>query len=182
MLTPQQIADRVTATLGTGVLESTILEGPHPTLVTTADNLPQLAAFLRDDANLRFDMLRSITGLDYPDRKLLCAAYDLMSFDFRHEICVKVFVPRDNPVIPSTADIWRAADWHERETYDLLGITFTNHPDAVAGPNGLHPRRILLPDDWEGFPLRKDYAFPREYEGIPGSVELEWAQKPEYPK
>jgi NADH-quinone oxidoreductase subunit C len=67
-------------------------------------------------------------------------------------------------VIPSVADIWSAADWHEREAYDLMGVTFTGHPD---------PRRILCPDDWEGHPLRKDYEFPLEYHGIPGTTEYE---------
>ena len=86
---------------------------------------------------------------------------------------IKVFCPRDNPSVPSVADLWPAADWHEREAYDMFGIVFDGHPDL---------RRILCADDWEGFPLRKDYVFPREYHGIPASVELDWQQQPDYPK
>jgi NADH-quinone oxidoreductase subunit C len=128
-------------------------------------------------------MLRCVTGLDYPDRKQICVAYDLMSFSHLHEFCFKVFLPRENPVLASVAEIWRAAEWHERECYDLFGVRFSGHPDSVTGKDGVeHPRRILLPDDWEGFPLRKDYAYPREYRGIPGSVEIDWAQKENYPK
>ena len=75
--------------------------------------------------------------------------------------------------MPSVVRFWPAADWHEREAYDMFGIVFDGHPDL---------RRILCADDWEGFPLRKDYVFPREYHGIPASVELDWQQQPDYPK
>ena len=93
--------------------------------------------------------------------------------DHRHTFAVKVYCPRDAASIPSVADLWPAADWHEREAFDMFGIDFPGHPDL---------RRILCADDWEGFPLRKDYVFPREYHGIPGSVELDWQQQPNYPK
>jgi NADH-quinone oxidoreductase subunit C len=84
-----------------------------------------------------------------------------------NEIAVRVRVPRDGGHLPSVADVWPAADWHEREVYDMLGVTFEGHP-------GL--RRILCPDDWEGHPLRKDYEFPKEYHGIPGTPEFEHAR------
>src|SRR4029079_19158049 len=103
----------------------------------------------------------------------MCCVYDLWSFEHRHMIAIKVFTPRDNPSVPSVADLWPAADWHEREAYDMFGIDFPGHSDL---------RRILCADDWEGFPLRKDYQFPREYHGIPASVELDWQHKPDYPK
>jgi NADH-quinone oxidoreductase subunit C len=86
---------------------------------------------------------------------------------------VKVYCPRENPRVPSVVDVWKAADWHEREAFDMFGIIFDGHPDL---------RRILCADDWVGYPLRKDYVFPREYHGIPGSVELDWQQQPDYPK
>jgi NADH-quinone oxidoreductase subunit C len=183
MLTPTQMFALVTRSLGPQVITQSASEGLHPWFGVPAEHLLAVAQFVRDNAEIQLDMLRSVTGLDYPDRKLLAVAYDLMSYSHLHVLCLKVFVPRDNPVAPSVAEIWHAADWHERETYDLFGINFTNHPDSVADVGAVkHPRRILLPDDWEGFPLRKDYAFPREYHGIPGSVEIDWAQKANYPK
>ena len=81
-----------------------------------------------------------------------------------HKLEVRIFVNRKNGSIPSVANLWRTADWHEREAYDLMGIRFSNHADL---------RRILCPDDWEGHALRKDYEFPLEYHGIPGTTEHE---------
>ena len=85
-------------------------------------------------------------------------AFDFFSFRHRHRIALKVRVPRDDPRVPTVSDIWRTAEWHEREAYDLLGIVFEGHPDL---------RRILLPEDWEGFPLRKDYKVQAYYHDIP---------------
>jgi len=154
----------------------------HPWFAVRAEDLPKVAHFLKHDSHLRLTWLPCLTGLDYPEKSQLAVAYDLMSHELGHTICVKVFVPRDNPLIPSIAHIWRAAEWHERETYDLFGILFTGNPDSVTEDGITHPRRILLPDDWQGFPLRKDYVFPVEYHGTPGTVELNWAQKADYPK
>ena len=73
-------------------------------------------------------------------------------------LCLKVRVPRDKPEVPSVMDIWTGADWHERETWDLLGVVFTGRDELP---------RILLPDDWPGHPLRRDWEFPADYHGIP---------------
>ncbi len=181
-MSPSDIAQLILQRFGPHAVTASSLDTLHPWIAVPAAHWLEIAAFLRNDHQLQFDLLRCLTGLDYPDRRQLCAAYDLLSFDLGHELCIKVSVPRDHPEIPSVAHLWRAADWHERETFDLLGIRFTNHPDSVTDHLGTHPRRILLPDDWVGHPLRKDYAFPREYHGIPGSVELDWAQKSDYPK
>jgi NADH-quinone oxidoreductase subunit C len=144
----------------------------HPHAVVEASAWHDVALFLRDDPRLRFDWLRCVTGVDHLEDKLLTAIYELHAvsrppdadglWTIGGEIAIKVRVPRDNPHIPSVADIWPAANWHEREAFDLLGIIFDGHPD---------PRRILCPDDWEGHPLRKDYEFPLEYHGIPAVTE-----------
>jgi NADH-quinone oxidoreductase subunit C len=172
----------VTRSLGPQTITQSVLEGQHPWFGVPAEHLPAVAQFVRDNPEIQLDMLRSVSGLDYPDKKVLAVAYDLMSYTHLHELCLKVFLPREKPEVASVSEIWHAADWHERETYDLFGILFTGHPDSVTEEGVTHPRRILLPDDWDGFPLRKDYKFPREYHGIPGSVEMDWAQKANYPK
>lgn len=166
MLTPAQIVDVLNDRFGPAVLAG-LPEDKHPRVHVSADHWAEVAAFLHADERLKFDWLRCLSGVDYAAEEKLCVVYDLWSFEFRHVLAVKVFCRRDEPVIPSVTQLWAAADWQEREAYDLLGVTFDGHPDL---------RRILLSDDWEGHPLRKDYVFPREYHGIPGSVELDWQQ------
>ena len=165
MATTQQIIDTLTERFGDRV--EAISTGAHPRIQVQAEYWAEIAAFLHDDFALRLDWLRCLTGVDYAADGKLAVVYDLWSFDHRHDLAVKVYVARENAVVPSVCHLWRAADWHEREAFDLLGIVFSGHPDL---------RRILLADDWIGYPLRKDYIFPREYHGIPGSVELDWRQ------
>ena len=170
-LTPTRIAAIIRDKFGELILEDNS-DDKHPRVHISADNWRAVAEFLRHDERCRFNWLSCITSLDYvADDKLACC-YDLMSYQYRHEFAIKVFTDRDNPSIPSVADIWPAANWHEREAFDLMGIDFPGYPDL---------RRILLPEDWVGHPLRKDYVFPREYHGIPGSYEMDWQQKPTYP-
>lgn len=170
-MTPKQIASKLSEKFGDKIIASHP-EDKHPRIHVNAEHWREVAEFMATDADLHFDLLQCVSGVDYVADDQLCAVYDFRSMDHAHEFAVKVFVDRDVARIPSVADIWRASDWHEREAYDLLGIVFEGHPDL---------RRILLPEDWVGFPLRKDYEFPREYHGIPGSYELDWQQKPTYP-
>jgi NADH-quinone oxidoreductase subunit C len=153
------------------------LEAIDPFAIVEPANLFEVCTFLRDDPRLQFDLLNCITGVDYLETdkaKALKAGFDphlecgyhFSSFVKKHRFVLKIILPRwrDNvegqlPEVPSVVSLWPAADWHERETYDLCGIMFTGHPDL---------RRILLADDWEGHPLRKDYIFPLEYHGIRG--------------
>ena len=171
-LPPKAICDALVDRFGTAV-SAALPEGMHPRVHIVADRWREVAEHLRHTPTLAFDWLSCLTSLDYLADGQLCVAYDFWSFTHRHAIAVKVYVPRDQAVLPSVADLWPTADWHEREAYDMVGIRFAGHPD---------PRRILLADDWVGHPLRKDYVFPREYHGIPASVELDWQQKPAPPK
>jgi NADH-quinone oxidoreductase subunit C len=145
-------------------------EDKHPRVHVNAEDWREIATFLLGEPALKLDWLANLSGLDYAADEKMCVVYDLWSFDLHHRFAVKVFTLRQNPSIPSVFDLWPAANWHEREAFDLLGIDFPGHPDL---------RRILCADDWQGFPLRKDYIFPREYHGIPGSVELDWQQQPD---
>jgi NADH-quinone oxidoreductase subunit C len=158
-------------------IRSKNLTAMDPFVVVDGADLFEIARFLREDERLRFDLLNCISGVDYlePDPKKVAKAgfephlevvYHLSSFRHNHRIVVKVSLPRwkgdkvgELPELPSLNSVWRAADWHEREVYDLIGVVFTDHPN---------PTRILLADDWIGHPLRKDYEYPLEYHGIRG--------------
>lgn len=172
VMTPREIAQLLQEQFGTVILQA-FPEGKHPRVHVDAANWRPVAEMLLRDPRLKLDWLASLSGVDYAADEKMAVVYDLWSFDLRHTFAVKVFCPRNRPHVPSVTDLWPAADWNEREAFDLFGIIFDGHPDL---------RRILLAEDWEGFPLRKDYVFPREYHGIPASVELDWQQKPAYPK
>ena len=117
------------------------------------DMIRNICRYLRDEPLLRMDHLADLTAVDfsaYPGDTgpRFEVVYNLMSLVFHHRIRLQVRVPEDDPRIDSVAAVWQTANWHERETYDLMGIKFDGHPDL---------RRILMPEDWEGHPLRKEY-------------------------
>ena len=170
-MTPTQIAQKIAGTFGAAITR-TLPEDKHPRVHTTAGHWRGIAEYLRHDPELDFDWLGCLSAVDYVTDNQFCCVYDLYSMRHNHWFAVKVYVDRAQPSIPSVMDFWPAADWHEREAFDMMGILFPGHSDL---------RRILLPEDWEGFPLRKDYVFPRDYHGIPGTYELEWQQQPDYP-
>ena len=130
-------------------------EAGHPSIVVEPEVWHAVAECLKSDPALAFDYLRIVSGVDYVE--WMEAVYHLFSYQHEHDAVIKVKLDRDKPAIASVMDLWPAADWHERETYDLLGIIF-------EGREGL--TRILCPDDWVGHPLRKDYKQPDEYHGI----------------
>ncbi len=134
----------------------------HPRVHVPVEHWRAVAEFLRHEPGLCFDWLACLSAVDYVADDRACVVYDLWSFDHQHAIAVKVFAPRTEAIFPTMTDLWPAANWHEREAFDLMGFDFTGHPDL---------RRILMAEDWEGHPLRKDYAFPREYQGIPCTLE-----------
>lgn len=167
-----QIIERLSATFANAIVDSFNEDDSHPRVHIYAKDWRPMAEYLKTDAELDFDFLLCISAVDYVADNEFAAVYDLRSMTHGHEFCVKVLIDREKPTIASVMDLWPAADWHEREAFDMMGLIFEGHEDL---------RRILLPEDWEGFPLRKDYEFPREYHGIPGTTELDWQQKPDYP-
>jgi len=137
-----------------------------------------VSKFLRDEENLKFDSLMCLSGVDDANGEkikhedgsefikggTLSVYYNLHSVSLKHKVTLKVSTPREEPKVESVENIWKTADWHEREAFDLLGIVFLNHPDL---------RRILMPYDWNDFteeisryPLRKDYKNPEFYQGM----------------
>lgn len=137
--------------------------GLQDTLIVKCEKLQEVCLWLRDHPKFYFDFLANITAIDYFPESKFGVVYNLSSIPFQLQLTLRVEVEHSRnmeelPEIPSVSSIWRTADWHEREAFDLMGIYFSDHPDL---------RRILLPDDWEGFPLRKDYEDPESYHGIP---------------
>jgi NADH-quinone oxidoreductase subunit C len=155
-MTPEEIHQKLQEHFGTQILEcnGTAVD---PYIVVAASAIHEVGAYLRHDPDLQFDSLMCLSGVDYGPDKTLGVVYHLFSTSKRHKITLKVEVPRQEGALPTVCDIWRTAEWHEREAYDLYGMRFENHPDL---------RRILLPDDWEGYPLLKNYQVQEFYHGI----------------
>ena len=142
-----------------------LVEGSkQDTLIVNKAILVELCYYLRDSKSYYFDFLANITAVDYHPENRFAIVYNLASLPYQTQLTIRVEITVENrnkdnlPEVPSVSSVWRTADWHEREAFDLMGIYFTGHPDL---------RRILLPDDWEGFPLRKDYEDAESYHGIP---------------
>ncbi len=135
-------------------------------------DVDKISLFLRDNSELQFDSLMCLSGVDdFNGQKqkddsgnevmqggTLSVYYHLESTTLRHKLVLKTSTSREQPEVVSVSEIWQAANWHEREAFDMFGIKFINHPDL---------RRILMPYDWEyGYPLRKDYQNPEFYQGM----------------
>jgi NADH-quinone oxidoreductase subunit C len=134
-------------------------EALQPWAVVAAEAIDEVAAFCKLEPDLALDNLMCLSAVDYdketPPR--MEVVYHLFSYEHRHTFVLKAMLPREGPRLPTVEGVWAVANWHEREAYDLFGITFTGHSDM---------RRILLPDDWEGHPLRKDWVDPDFYNGM----------------
>ncbi|WP_437622557.1 NADH-quinone oxidoreductase subunit C [Sorangium sp. So ce1151] len=160
-MTPEEIFQALKASLG----EEAVFDF-HPVSAKDRDAWLQVAPekieavcrHLREAPELAFDYLECITGVDYPDLKKIVVVYHIYSYAKKHRVVLKAFLDREGPAVPTLVDVWSAANWQERECFDLLGVRFEGHPDL---------RRLLLPDDWEGHPLRKDWQEKAEYRGIP---------------
>jgi NADH-quinone oxidoreductase subunit C len=163
-MTPDLIVEKLQARFGDKILEFA-KDGIDPAVKVVPDAVHDVCKFLKEEPDLYFDMCHSISGYDLGAGKELGVIYHLFSFKHRHWFAVKTEVPREGSHIPTVAFLWRTADWHEREVYDLFGITFDGHPDH---------RRILCPDDWEGWPLRKDYVVQEFYHGIRVPYKEDW--------
>ena len=155
------ITARVQAAVPT--VEAKASDNGQPWLLVPATDIVGVALLLRDDAALRFDALGDLTGWDLlkypatPASSDIAVVYYLHSLTHRHHLTLKVLLPRDACAVPSVSGVWPAAIYFEREVFDLLGVDFTGHPSL---------KRIMMPDDWLGHPLRKDYVYPAAYNGV----------------
>jgi len=151
---PLQIYGRLKERFGDRVLE-TVEKKPDPFVVIEPQALVDVSRYLRDDPELAMDCLSNESGVDYKDR--VEVVYHVFSYRHRHGAVLKVRLPREKPRVATVESIWNSANWMEREIFDLMGVTFDGHSDL---------RRILMPEDWPGHPLRKDFVEPPEYHGI----------------
>ncbi len=150
MVTPQNLIGKVKDKFVDCVLETSDKLG-EATVSVRPDCIVDLLQFLRDDPELSFNFLMDVCGADLIDLNLFeryAVVYHLYSMEHNHRIRIKAFVSEQELSIDSVSHLWEAANWAEREVYDMYGIEFKNHPDL---------RRILNPDNFEGFPLRKDF-------------------------
>jgi NADH-quinone oxidoreductase subunit C len=141
-------------------IEKVVVDRGELTLHIVPERIAEVCQILRDDEALRFELCSSVSGVDYlgSDERRLHVVYQLTSMTYRRRVRLEAAVPADGS-LPTVTSVYPTADWQEREAYDMFGIIFTGHPNLT---------RILMPDDWEGFPQRKDYPLggvPVEYKG-----------------
>jgi len=136
--------------------KASVIEGKD-VISVSPENWSEISSVLKNESKLNFDYLMCISAYDKGDSKVYGAAYNFYSTVNNHYLEVRVEA-EDGTSIPSVVELWKTADWHEREAYDMMGLKFEGHPDL---------KRILLSEDWEGYPLRKNYKEPDYYHGVP---------------
>lgn len=138
-----------------------LADGPTPSIKVAPADLLALMKLLKIDVELSFDCLMCQTGSHFLEEGEEAAHirlyYHLLSYRLQHQLVVEAWVPETDAEVDTVETVWKAANWLERETWDLLGVNFKGHSDL---------RRLMNPDDWEGHPLRKDYQFPTSYHDI----------------
>ena len=142
-MTFQEISDKIKS-----VFSETLIDSEQMYLTISPKDWLEVAKYIKEDDSLCFDMLSCLSSVDGEDLGFY-VAYNFYSTSLKHQLEVRVYA--ENMAIPSVESLWRTADWHEREAYDLMGIKFEGHPDM---------RRIFLPEDWDGHPLQKKYKEP----------------------
>lgn len=158
----EEIAELITSNFGGEIITGSNFEVKQPWIRVQTDQIAAVCLFLRDNPECYFDLLNCLTGIDHgPEKGEMEVLYHLTSIPFGHQILLRVHLERPSdttlPGVPSVSSVWKTAEWHEREAFDLVGIHFEDHPDL---------RRILLPEDWVGHPLRKDYETDESFHGV----------------
>lgn len=156
-----EVAERLAGAVDSSAITQVVVHRGEITFFVAREAIVEVARVLRDDPHLRFELMRSVSGVHYPTDTgaELHVVYHLLSMTHRRAIRLEVAVPESDPHLPSIVPIYPTADWHERETWDMFGVIFDGHPALT---------RILMPDDWPGHPQRKDYplgGIPVEFKG-----------------
>jgi NADH-quinone oxidoreductase subunit C len=172
MKTAEEIYNLLKEKFGESVIELKTDKPVDPFIIVDPITLDKICLFLRNENDLQFDSLMNLSGVDDANGTkekddigletikggTLSIFYHIESTKLKHKLTLKTSTSREKPEVVTVTDVWKGADWHEREAYDMYGIIFLNHPDL---------RRILMPYDWEfGYPLRKDYKNPEFYQGM----------------
>lgn len=155
MIINQKVSDLIEVNFPDAVILSE--EPQNEFIQIQSEQWLEIAKYIKNDTELKFDSCQCITGVDFGEEKDFEVRYNFHSMKLKHKIEIRIATERKKPRIPSIEQVWRGADWLEREVYDMYGIRFKGHRDL---------RRMLLPDDWKGWPLRKDYKTPNEYNGM----------------
>lgn len=172
MKTLEEIYDLLKLKFGDAIIELVSDKPPESYVSVDPLEIDKICSYLKDDKELEFNSLMNLSGVDNANGKkvkdendneiiqggTLSVFYHLESINLKHKITLNVSTDRENPEVVSVEEIWRSADWHEREAFDMYGIRFLNHHNLI---------RILMPYDWEdSYPLRKDYQNPEFYKGM----------------
>jgi NADH-quinone oxidoreductase subunit C len=167
-LPPAEVGERLRARFGDDVVEFADQHG-HSVVTVSPSRYRELATVLRDDADFACDFLDFTSAVDLPEEGLLELVTHVYSTTRRHHVRIKVRIPRDTPRCDTLSDVYPGANWHERETWELFGVVFDGHPHLV---------KLVLPEPFEGHPLRKDFELmSRVAKPWPGAVEGEEAEE-----
>ncbi len=154
-MTSEEIVEKIKNDLGDDILSVEISLG-DAVVHLLPPALPKVCEFIKNDADLDFDYLSNISGVDYLDldrEPRFEAVYEFHSMDKNHSVRLRVGIEEENPSVPTISHLWKSADFPERELFDMFGMNVEGHPDL---------RRLIMPDDWEGHPLRRDYSLTTE--------------------
>ncbi|VAX30781.1 NADH-ubiquinone oxidoreductase chain C [hydrothermal vent metagenome] len=154
-MTSNEVIEKIKSLVGDDIQEGQVHLGDAVVKVAP-DSFQKVAKILKEDADLNFEYLSDIRGVDYLDQDReprFEAVYELHSFEHNHSVRVRVGLEEENPSVPTVSDLWKGALYPERELFDMFGFDVPGHPDL---------RRIIMPDEWEGNPLRKDYPLTIE--------------------
>lgn len=152
----KEIFDSLKKELGEGIIELVEDQYSESFITVSPEAILETCLVLRDEPQFLFDYMVNLSGVDAKDS--LVVVYHLYSIKLKHRIVLKVILSdRENPKVSSVERVWKTANWHEREAFDMFGIQFDGHPNLI---------RILSPYDWEGYPLRKDYKMPEMYKDL----------------
>jgi len=172
MKSPEEIFTLLKEKFGNSVTELKTDKPVDSYIIVDPLEIDKVCLFLRNENELQFDSLMNLSGVDDANGEkvkdenglesikggTLSVYYNIESTSLKHKLTIRVSTNREKPEVVTVTEVWKCADWHEREAYDMYGIVFLNHPDL---------RRILMPYDWEyGYPLRKDYKNPEFYQGM----------------